>query len=206
MTNHPGLEMGAWAVLLAGGDGRRLLRLTSQISGDARPKQFCCLLGEQSLLLNTKQRIEPMFDEDRTLYVVTRRHERYYKQDLPSVANKNILAQPSNRGTGVAIALAVLRILQQDVDALIAFFPCDHYYSDNEAFSATMRAAFASARQNSSSIILVGAEASYPETDYGWIEPGPRKFNSRGGDVRRVRRFWEKPSLSEARDLLQRGC
>jgi mannose-1-phosphate guanylyltransferase len=33
------------AIILAGGDGTRLRALTSKISGDNRPKQFCPLLG-----------------------------------------------------------------------------------------------------------------------------------------------------------------
>jgi mannose-1-phosphate guanylyltransferase len=228
MTNHLWLEMdaeqdavsweyslepirnpdgsGVWAVLLAGGDGHRLQSLTSRITGDARPKQFCCLFGEQSLLLDTKQRIEPMFEENRTLFLVTRAHERYYKPDLSGVADANIITQPLNRGTGVAIASAVLHVLGRDADAVIAFFPCDHYYSDNEAFRATLTTAFAAAQQNPASIVLLGAEASYPETDYGWIEARPGKFNGRGGNVRRVTRFWEKPSFPQAQGLLRRGC
>ena len=35
-------QVGLWSVILAGGDGKRLLPLTSRLAGDARPKQFCC--------------------------------------------------------------------------------------------------------------------------------------------------------------------
>jgi mannose-1-phosphate guanylyltransferase len=58
-----------WAVVLAGGDGTRLQRLTLQISGDTRPKQFCKLMGGDSLLGQTCRRIEPLFARDRQLYV-----------------------------------------------------------------------------------------------------------------------------------------
>lgn len=42
-------EVGVWAVVLTGGDGRRLPPLTSRPTGDGRPKQFCaigCDLGD----------------------------------------------------------------------------------------------------------------------------------------------------------------
>jgi hypothetical protein len=33
-----------WGLILAGGDGQRLLPYTRKITGDDRPKQFCCVL------------------------------------------------------------------------------------------------------------------------------------------------------------------
>ena len=38
-----------WAVILAGGDGTRLRSLTRRITGDERPKQFCPLIGQNTL-------------------------------------------------------------------------------------------------------------------------------------------------------------
>jgi mannose-1-phosphate guanylyltransferase len=52
----------------------------------------------------------------------------------------------------------------------------------------------------------VGAEATWPETEYGWIEP----VQALPKDIRfapaRVRQFWEKPTLATAQDLLRRRC
>jgi mannose-1-phosphate guanylyltransferase len=194
-----------WAVLLAGGDGTRLQSLTLNIERDARPKQFCRLWGGKSLLAQTQERLEPLFPRSRTMFVVTRTHEEFYREDLWGVDDPRIVAQPQNRGTGVAIATALLRILQQEVDPLVAFFPSDHYYSDDHAFAHTVRSAMTCARQHSESIILLGAEAHYPEVEYGWIEPGCA-IEELPVPVSRVNRFWEKPSLPEARALLGRGC
>src|SRR5580658_10504725 len=47
-----------WAVVLAGGDGTRLQNLTLKIAGDARPKQYCSILGEESLLAQTRARLD----------------------------------------------------------------------------------------------------------------------------------------------------
>ena len=43
-------ESHAWAVVLAAGDGTRLASLTRDGQGNAVPKQFCSLRGENSLL------------------------------------------------------------------------------------------------------------------------------------------------------------
>lgn len=42
-----------WGVILAGGDGRRLLPLTRKIAGDDMPKQFCTIVGDGTLLEQT---------------------------------------------------------------------------------------------------------------------------------------------------------
>jgi mannose-1-phosphate guanylyltransferase len=200
----------SWAVLLAGGDGTRLQNLTLRIAGDARPKQFCRLWGGKSLLTQTQERIELLFPRDRMMFVVTRVHEEFYLEDLRNAAS--VIAQPQNRGTGVAIAAALLRILQQETetDPMVALFPCDHYYSDDDAFARTIESAMACAQQHPESIIVLGAEAQYPEVEYGWIEPGSaipgNAIQDAGISLSRVNRFWEKPSLPKARALLNRGC
>jgi mannose-1-phosphate guanylyltransferase len=195
-----------WAVLLAGGDGVRLRDLTRRIAGDSRPKQFCRIIGEQSLFRETRTRLDPLFIRDRQVFVFSRAHERYYGDDATGAGDSCVIEQPLNRGTGIAIILALLRILQRDHDALSAFFPCDHFYADHDSFHLTIRSAVECAEHNPESIILVGADAEYPETDYGWIEPGVVVSNAIGAPLSRVSRFWEKPSLQQARALLRRGC
>src|ERR1700733_2099128 len=195
-----------WAVLLAGGDGVRLRDLTRRIAGDSRPKQFCRIIGEQSLFRETRKRLDPLFIRDRQVFVFSRAHERYYGDDLTDAGDSFVIEQPLNRGTGIAIILALLRIFQRDHDALAAFFPCDHFYADHDSFRLTIRSAVECAEHNPESVILVGSDAAYPETDYGWIEPGVVVSNATVGPLSRVSRFWEKPSLQQAHALLRRGC
>jgi len=110
-----------WAVMLAGGDGVRLQSLTLRIAGDSRPKQFCSIFGGESLLTQTRARLESLFHVDRELFVVTRAHEKYYRDELRNVDDSRIIPQPLNRGTGVAVAVALLHILQRDADAVVVF-------------------------------------------------------------------------------------
>jgi mannose-1-phosphate guanylyltransferase len=205
ITTLPSVSKGQahWAVVLAGGDGTRLQGLTLKISGDSRPKQFCSIFGGKSLLSQTWQRLGPLFRSDHMMFVLTRAHERFYREELPPAENSNILVQPENRGTGAAITAAILRIIRSDGDAIVAFFPCDHYYADDDAFALTIQSAMAFAEKHPTSLILLGAQADHPEVEYGWIEPGPA---IRDLPLSRVNRFWEKPTLQEAQVLLRRGC
>jgi len=84
----------SWAVLLAGGDGVRLQSLTRKIAGDSRPKQFCRIFGSRSLLGQTLERIDPIFRGDRTMFVVTKAHEAYYREDLRFTDESRISRRP----------------------------------------------------------------------------------------------------------------
>src|ERR1700733_11281989 len=194
-----------WAVLLAGGDGSRLQSLTLKIAGDSRPKQFCSIIGGESLLAQTRARIKPLFHTDQELFVMTRAHESYYREELRDVDESRIISQPLNRGTGIAVAVALLHILERDADAVVIFLPCDHYYSDSKACGRAIRTAISGAERYPDSIVLVGAKAHYPEVEYGWIELGSA-ISHVPIPLLQVNRFWEKPSLLQAQTLLQRGC
>ena len=195
-----------WAVLLAGGDGIRLRDLTVRIVGDNRPKQFCPIPGAASLLSQTRARLDPLFPGDRQVFVVSCAHERYYSKELADAKDSLVIAQPLNRGTAVGIIVALVQVMQADPDAIVGFFPCDHHYSDDQSFRSIVRSATSSAEQFPGSLVIVGAEAEYAETEYGWIEPGLAVLETQAKSLCRVNRFWEKPALSEAQALLQSGC
>ncbi len=62
-----------WGLILAGGDGKRSLPLTLTIAGDDRPKQFCAVMGDETLLQQTQCRVSRLVPASRTLLVLTRK-------------------------------------------------------------------------------------------------------------------------------------
>ncbi len=136
---------------------------------------------------------------------MSRAHEPYYCEDLADTSDSCVIEQPLNRGTGIAIGLATLHVLLRDPDAIVGFFPCDHYYSDDNSFRSTVRSAAACVQRHPESIILIGAEAEYPEIEYGWIEPGagsPADIERLIGDAQSVFLVL----LAIARDVGWRGA
>ena len=201
---------GPWAVVLAGGEGSRLQSLTRLISGDDRPKQFCRLFGGRSLLQQTLARVSLNVAADATLCVVVRDHERYYRSELRAFDARQVVEQPCNRGTAAALASALRRIAAVGGGhGVVGFFPSDHHYSNVRALQRTVSEAYRAAAEHPDRIFLVGAKATGPEVDYGWIEPGQGlSGDGQAGEPRmfEIRRFWEKPSAGTAQQLFERGC
>src|SRR5512144_2354984 len=106
-----------WGVILAGGDGKRLLPLTRRISGDDRPKQFCALTGGETLLDQTLRRVSSLIADRQTLLLLTQTHERFYTEHLAGVSDDRLLIQPYNHGTAPAIAYSLTHIDRLDPDA-----------------------------------------------------------------------------------------
>ena len=194
---------GRWGVILAGGDGTRIKNLTRLICGDDRPKQFCPLVGNDTLLEQTRKRTERCIPTEQILFLLTGSHAAFYLNE-PGLRPSQRIVQPANKGTAPPIVYSLLSIEQNDKDAIVAILPCDHHYSDEQAFTGALESAFAIAAEHSSSVVLLGASPQGPEVEYGWIELGAPTGGD-GSALFYVEGFCEKPALDVARKLIERG-
>lgn len=196
----PGSRGHRWGVILAGGDGTRLQKLTRLICGDDRPKQFCPLVGQETLLEQTRKRAERSISRDQTLVSFKKDHCKFYLEELEIHPSQRVI-QPANKGTAPPILQSLLSIERMDEDALVAILPCDHHYAEDQTFTDALESGFDIAARNPASVVLLGAHPEGPEVEYGWIELGapacPESFHVRG--------FCEKPSIHVARELIERG-
>jgi mannose-1-phosphate guanylyltransferase len=195
-----------WGAILAGGDGKRLLPLTRRITGDDRPKQFCAIVSDETLLHQTQRRISRLVPRWRTLLMLTNTHERFYADQIAGMPSSSVLSQPCNRGTTPAILYSLMRLCEMDPKGVVAFFPSDHYFSDDEVFVRQIDLAYSVAAFRPEMVILLGITPESPEVEYGWIEPGLVLGNPIPNSVCRVSRFWEKPGPTLALALMERGC
>lgn len=192
-----------WGVILAGGEGIRLRSLTKLVAGDDRPKQFCRILGNDTLLEQTRRRAALLVDRARTLLLLTRSHARFYASLLKTLPSQRAVIQPANRGTAPAILYGLLRIATEDPLGTVVILPSDHYVADDRAFMRHVAAACGAVDERPELVVLLGIVPRGPEAEYGWIEPG-HGLPLRG--LRRVRRFWEKPAPPVAQALYGLGC
>ena len=195
-----------WGVILAGGDGTRLLPLTRRITGDDRPKQFCCIVGSETLLRQTQRRVAAIVPPRHILVVLTRAHESFYSNEVSDFAPSCLLIQRYNRGTAPAILYSLTRVQHLDPEGLVAVFPSDHYVCEESVLHRHIDSAFAQAEAHPGTVILLGVSPDTPEIDYGWIHPGLPFSGALTESMFHVDRFWEKPSRTLACSLMNLGC
>jgi mannose-1-phosphate guanylyltransferase len=202
-----GSEGSLWAVVLAGGQGLRLRSLTRHLHGDDRPKQFAVLDGHRSLLRQTLDRVALLVPPERTVVVTVAEHLRHVAKEL-DVGGRGpwILTQPEDRGTAAAVLWSAHWIHARNRDATIAVFPSDHFVLGDREFMGHVEAIAAFVESKPDHTVLLGAQPTEPETDYGWVEPAERIGWARRDPVYRVRCFREKPSPAEARSLFAAGA
>ena len=195
----------AWAVVLAGGEGMRLRSVTREIVGDDRPKQYVPLISGDSLLCQTLTRAGGLSTKERTVVVSQRHHARWLAAELSAHRGLTLLLQPDNRDTAAGVLLPIYWIAARDPGATVVVYPSDHFVLEGRAFLDHVAEVVAFVHRQRDAIILLGARATEPDTEYGWIEPGDAVGATASGPICRVARFREKPTPQAAAMCLARG-
>jgi len=198
-------SMSMWAIVLAGGEGVRLRPLVRQALGEERPKQYVPLLGDRTLLRQTLDRVELGIPGERVIVVTMKQHAAYTAAEFAGGPAPHLLAQPSDRGTAAAIVYPACLIATEDPEAIAAVFPSDHFIGSGALFMAYVAEVGTWVAQHPERLVLLGAQATTAEVEYGWIEPGEWLGDLTTGPVRAVRQFWEKPTLVRATRCLHAG-
>lgn len=190
-------------VILAGGKGERFW----PVSRLKRPKQFLCLDGSgQSLLQATAERLLTLAGDWQSMWVITASHlAEEVRQQLPQLPADNILVEPQGRDTAPAVAWATLEVAKRHgEDAVVGFFPADHWIADQQAFCQTLLAA-AELAVDQGAIATLGISPTYPATGYGYIEQGESTGSYGGCSTYTVSRFTEKPDQATAEGFIASG-
>jgi mannose-1-phosphate guanylyltransferase len=203
MNSHNGAT---WALVLAAGEGNRLRALTTTSSGIAVPKQFCSLRGGPSLLHEALQRAESVVPKERICTIVAQQHRHWWDEPLSSLDPRNVIVQPSNRGTAIGILLPLLHIADRDPQANVILLPSDHHVRDESILAIALQRAVDKLATNPGDLVLLGVAPEEADPELGYIVPANDEHIALSFEVQNVRQFVAKPALDHALDLILRGA
>ena len=189
------------ALIMAGGKGTRFWPLSTE----EKPKQFLNLIGEETMIQMTVNRIKPIIPIERIFICTGEKYVDLVKKQLPEINEKNIIIEPEGRNTTPCIALSALVIERYYKDYNMVVLPSDHLIKDEEEFRSTLLAADNFVNRNNKAIVTLGMNPNRPETGYGYIKYGKNCLKSNDFRVIKVEKFVEKPDKETAKKYLREG-
>lgn len=188
----------SYCIILAGGIGRRLW----PASRKEYPKQFIDFFGSGRTLLQQTYDRFARFIPHENIYIST--FEDYVgivHEQLPEVADANILPEPVQLNTAQAAIWGTWHIAQNAPDASIIVTPADQMIQSPEIFEEQLTKGLDYVSRTTD-ILALGVRPTTPNTAYGYIQMGQATDNPK---LFRVQSFSEKPAIEYARMFMDSG-
>ena len=186
-------------ILLSGGSGRRLWPLSNEVRSKQFIKVFKSPTGEPESMVQRvyRQIVSQIPDADITI-ASSKRQLSSIKNQLGE--NVSISPEPSRKDTFPAIVLALSYLT--DVkgiapDEPVIICPVDPYVEDDYFKALITLEKMVSEKEG---ICLLGIDPTFPTAKYGYIIPEDKE------SISTVSYFKEKPSESDAKDLIEKGA
>lgn len=189
------------AVIMAGGSGTRFW----PASRNKMPKQLLQLLGEQSMLQSTSERLDGLVSPEQTLVMTNQHLVAPVRDQLPDVPPEQIVGEPMKRDTAACIALAASLIHHADPEAVMLVLPADHVIGTNQQFHDCMTSGMQLIEQSPDRIVTFGIRPTYAAESFGYVQRGKAITDSDVAKAFDVASFREKPDRQTAEQYLQAG-
>ena len=186
-----------YCVIMCGGIGSRFW----PYSRTTLPKQFIDFLGTgRSLLQMSYDRILPIVDKENIIILTNEQYADKVREQLPELADSQLLLEPARRNTAPCIAWAAHHIAALDPEASIIVTPSDHLITREAEFERCVRAGFEFVESHDA-LLTLGILPTRPETGYGYIQSSDIML----GEFTKVKTFTEKPDLELAKVFMESG-
>ncbi len=185
---------------MAGGSGTRFWPLSRERS----PKQILAIVGDNSLLHDTIERLQELIPVERIVIVTSGNQVDLLRPHLPEgILESNILIEPIPKNTAPCIGLAAFHIKQLDPDAIMLVLPSDHRISDIAQFQAVIRIGVDVVKKKDP-LVAIGIPPLRAETGYGYIQ-FETDSEDKNDQVHPIKTFAEKPNYETAVRFFEAG-
>ena len=187
------------ALIMAGGKGTRFWPLSTE----EKPKQFLSLIGEDTMIRMTVERIKPIIPIERIFICTGEKYVELVKEQLPEIPLENIIVEPEGRNTAPCIALSALIMKRRFNDVNMLVLPSDHLIRKEEKFREIVLEGNNYILEHKNAIITLGIKPNRPETGYGYIKFNKHDIENK--NIIKVEKFVEKPNLELAEKYILDG-
>jgi mannose-1-phosphate guanylyltransferase len=195
------------ALVLAGGEGKRLRPFVHLLRRDLLPKQYVNFIGRRSMLEHTLDRAERLLPRERVYTVINRGHLIFpeVRRQVAPRQPGTVIVQPENKETAPGILFSLVHIAKRHPDSIVTLLPSDHFILEEEELLAQVSVAQQWVRRDNARIVLLGVRPDRDESEYGYIIPGCR--SKRGSHTSfQIASFVEKPDDRAAQALARDGA
>lgn len=181
-------------IVFAGGVGSRLWPLSRKNT----PKQFGQIIGEDSTLQSTINRLLPEFKAE-DIYIATgKQYANVVRKQLPMIPEENFILEPAMRDVGPAIGLNAFLLDKKFSDEPIAILWSDHMVKNEEMFRHVLRLAESSVLNHNGKFVFIAQKPRFANQNLGWIELGDKLKEEEGAEIYRFQRLRYRPKLEDA--------
>ena len=173
------------------------------MSREDRPKQFCRLTSEKTILEETLDRFKN-WPKDKIYIATTSNLVKNLKETLPDFPEKNIIIEPSKRDTAPAMGYAALKLSLEDENEPIAFIPSDHYIGQVDKFIKAIQKA-EEVINETGKLLDISIHPSNPNTALGYTKVGEKVLEKDGVEFYQFEGHTEKPDFKTAQKYLEDG-
>lgn len=190
-----------YCVIMAGGSGTRFW----PVSRASKPKQFLDVTNTgRTFLRQTYDRFARIVPQENILIVTAAKYRDLVLENIPELAQENLLLEPYARNTAPCVAYATYTLLQRNPDAHMVVTPSDHMIDDEDLFVETITDALEYVSENDV-LMTLGVVPTRPDTNYGYVQAcGGREAFLKGKPVP-VKTFTEKPDKDLAQVFIDTG-
>ena len=191
-----------YAVIMAGGTGKRLWPLSRQ----KRPKQVLKLIDGQTLLRCCFERLAPIFDVKNIIVLTNAGYVDVVRENLPELPPDNVIAEPAVRDTSGAIGLISTVLTKHDPQASIAVVTADQIIKPADVLQQAIKDALIFVNNNPASMITFGIQPTFAGTGLGYINcNNAREYPGCKNKIYSVEAFKEKPDEKTAKEYINTG-
>ncbi len=186
-------------VIFAGGAGTRLWPLSRKNT----PKQFGKLLGDQSTIQQTVERLLPTFSPS-DIYIATgKQYASIVSKQLPMIPKDNFIFEPAMRDVGPAIGLVSAILAKEFASEPVGILWSDHLVRNEELFRSVLLMAEKKIQQKQTEFVFIGQKPQFANQNMGWIEIAEKLEKEGGVEVLSFARLRYRPSIEEAEEFFR---